>query len=94
MSLWRLYKRFRWWDWIFLFVICGLTVMQVWCTMLNVDYMKNLIAAIQFNQQNDALYNGGMIIAMAAGTCAFQVSIALLASEMTASLATRLRDDV
>ena len=94
MSLWRLYKRFRWWDWIFLFVICGLTVMQVWCTMLNVDYMKNLIAAIQFNQQNDALYNGGMIIAMAAGTFACQVIIALLASEMTASLATRLRDEV
>ena len=94
MSLWRLYKRFRWWDWIFLFVICGLTVMQVWCTMLNVDYMKNLIAAIQFNQQNNALYNGGMIIAMAAGTFACQVIIALLASEMTASLATRLRDEV
>ena len=94
MSLWRLYRRFRWWDWIFLVVICALTVLQVWCTMLNVDYMQNLIAAIQYNRQSDALYNGGMIAAMAASVFACQVIIAFLASEMTASLATRLRDEV
>ena len=94
MSLFRLYKRFRPLDYVFLVCIAGLTVLQVWCTMLNVDYMSDFVTAIMYQQTNDILYNCGMMVAVAFGTVACQIVIAICASSMTASLATKIRDEV
>ena len=94
MSLLRLYSRFRYYDWIFLGCIVGLTVLQVYCSMLNVDYMAGLTQAIVLQNPDSIWWNGGMMVAMAAGQLACQVIIAVLASEMTASLATRLREEI
>ena len=94
MSLLRLYKRFRWYDWVFFAFICGLTVLQVFCSMKNVDYMQGLTKAIVTLDQDAIWWNGGMMVAVAAGQFGCQVVIAILASSMTASLATRLREEV
>lgn len=94
MSLLRLFKRFRFYDWIFLVLISGLTVLQVYCSMRNVDYISGLTGAIILQDPSAIWWNGGMMVAVSAGQFACQVVIAILASEMTASLATRLREEV
>ena len=53
--MFRLYKRFRPLDWGIVALIVGLTVLQVWCTMLLVDYTSEMISAIQLlNCHNSA----------------------------------------
>ena len=44
----KMFKRFRNIDWVFLVVIVGLTIMQVWCTMMMVDYMADIITSITY----------------------------------------------
>lgn len=49
----RLLAHFRKRDWLFLAIIMGLTVLQVWCTMLLTDAMQELISSITYiNYQN------------------------------------------
>ena len=44
----KMFKRFRNIDWVFLVVIIGLTIMQVWCAMMMVDYMADIITSITY----------------------------------------------
>lgn len=44
----KMFKRFRPIDWVFLVLIVGLTILQVWCTMMMVDYMADLIEVITY----------------------------------------------
>ena len=44
----KMFKRFRPIDWVFLVLIVGLTILQVWCTMMMVDYMADLIEVIMY----------------------------------------------
>lgn len=46
--MFKMLKSFRKRDWIALFFIIGLTITQVWCTMMMTDYMSNIIKAIMF----------------------------------------------
>ena len=49
----KLYKKFRPIDWILTFLIIGLTIVQVWCTMLLVDYVQDITKSIIYlNYQN------------------------------------------
>ena len=53
--MFRLYKRLRPLDWGIVAIIVGLTILQVWCTMLLVDYTSEMISAIQLlNCHNSA----------------------------------------
>lgn len=49
----KLLKRFRKIDWLFLTVIIGLTVLQVYCTMKMTDYSSSLISAINYLNLHD-----------------------------------------
>lgn len=42
----KLYKKFRPIDWVLTFLIIGLTIVQVWCTMLLVDYVQDITKSI------------------------------------------------
>ncbi len=44
--MFKLYKKLRPIDWVLLIVLVGLTVLQVYCTMLLVDYTKDIIQSI------------------------------------------------
>lgn len=46
--MFKMLKSFQKRDWIALFFIIGLTITQVWCTMMMTDYMSNIIKAIMF----------------------------------------------
>ena len=49
----KLYKKFRPIDWVLTFLIIGLTIVQVWCTMLLVDYVQDITKSIIYlNYQN------------------------------------------
>ena len=89
MSLLRLYKRFRWYDWVFFAFICGLTVLQVFCSMKNVDYMQGLTKAIVTLDQDAILWNGGMMVAVAAGQFGCQVDSRLLDDRLPCDEAAR-----
>lgn len=46
--MFKLYKKLRPVDWVLLAVLVGLTVLQVYCTMLLVDYIKDVISSITY----------------------------------------------
>ena len=46
--MFKLYKKLRPVDWVLLAVLLGLTVLQVYCTMTLVDFMRDLIRSIQY----------------------------------------------
>ena len=61
----KMFKRFRPIDWVFLVLIVGLTILQVWCTMMMVDYMADLIEVIMYlSYQGDPSGLGGEFLAI------------------------------
>lgn len=97
--MFKLYKKLRPLDWVLLAVLLGLTVVQVWCTMLLVDYTREIIAAITrvsygLATVNDIWYNGGMMLAVAAGSMAGQVLVGLIAAFVSTGLSARIRTEV
>ena len=68
--MFKLYKKLRPVDWVLLVVLLGLTILQVYCTMTLVDFMRDLVQSIQFlgykndPSQLDAL---GAIVAAVGG---------------------------
>ena len=46
--MFKLYTRLRKRDWALVAIIVGLTVLQVWCTMLMVDYISDIILSITY----------------------------------------------
>ncbi|HBN12451.1 MAG TPA: multidrug ABC transporter ATP-binding protein [Clostridiales bacterium] len=95
----KLYKKLRLVDWILLAVLLGLTVVQVWCTMLLVDYTKDIITAITKVSLNlattgDIWYNGGMMLLVAGGSGVAQMLVGLIASFVSANLSARIRTEV
>ena len=140
--MFKLYKKLRHVDWVLLAVLVGLTVLQVYCTMLLVDYIKDIISSITYlNYHNnpaaispeigaavsengwdyivgvigeggfpdelaslllkaanaktgDILYNGGMMLLVAASSAVAQGLVGLIASYVSAGLSARLRSAV
>jgi len=46
--MFKLYRNFRKRDWLLVVLIIGFTVLQVWCTMSIVDYIKEVISSITY----------------------------------------------
>lgn len=135
----KLYKKFRPIDWLLTVIIIGLTILQVWCTMLLVDYISGITNAIIYlNAQNtisaalpdgmsiadltfqqiqpiigtsssitaetwpliqsasvgDIWFNGGMMVAVSAGSAGCQFVIAVMAAYISSNFATILRTDL
>lgn len=95
----KLYKRFKPLDWVFVALIVGLTVLQVYCTMTMIDYVKGIITAVQelftgTSTTADIWYNGGMIVAVALGGAGCQAVISILASFVAANMGTDIRAEL
>ncbi len=54
--MFKLYTRLRKRDWWFVAIIVVLTVLQVYCTMLMVDYISGMIEAIQYLNCHNSAY--------------------------------------
>ena len=46
--MFKLYRNFKKRDWLLVALILGFTVLQVWCTMTIVDYVRDVIESITF----------------------------------------------
>ncbi len=97
--MFKLYSRFRKRDWALIVLIIGITVLQVYCSMLMIDYISNLISSITYlsngiGSPTDIWYWGGMIVLVATGSTCCQILIAVLASYITANLSTDIRKDL
>ena len=46
--MFKLYKNLKKHDWVFVVLVVGLTVLQVYCSMTMIDYLSGLIKSIQF----------------------------------------------
>ncbi|MCI1245524.1 MAG: ABC transporter ATP-binding protein/permease [Bacilli bacterium] len=46
--MFKLYRNFKKQDWVFVALIMGLTVLQVYCSMTLIDFLQSLIKSIQF----------------------------------------------
>jgi ATP-binding cassette subfamily B multidrug efflux pump len=46
--MFKLYKNLKKHDWVFVVLVVGLTVLQVYCSMTMIDYLSALIKSIQF----------------------------------------------
>ncbi len=93
----KIYKYLKPWQWLLVVLIAGLTVGQVWCTMSLVDYVEGSINAILAAVQTDAgtgdiWFNGGMMIAYALGSAAFQTACSFAASYLGSDMSRNLRD--
>lgn len=99
--MFKLYKKLRKRDWVLVAIIIGLTILQVYCTMLMVDYIQYLIGAISgiyyqlpgFSTA-DIWFNGGMMVLVAASSMVCQIIIEVLASYITADFATSVRTEL
>ncbi len=67
--MFKLYKKLSVRDWIFLIVLSGLTVLQVYCTMTLVDYIQKIIQSITYlnYHNNPALISEELAALVAAG---------------------------
>lgn len=59
----KLYRKFRPLDWVFTVLIIGLTVLQVYCTMLMVDYVQGITQSILYLNIHNALVDSGVDLA-------------------------------
>lgn len=63
--MFKLYRNFRKRDWLLVILILGFTVLQVWCTMSIVDYIKEVISSITYvNYHNHPELLGQEVSAM------------------------------
>ena len=63
--MFKLYRNFKKRDWLLIALILGFTVLQVWCTMTIVDYVRYVIESITFvNYQNHPELLGEEVPAM------------------------------
>lgn len=63
--MFKLYRNFKKYDWLLIALILGFTVLQVWCTMTIVDYVRDVIESITFvNYHNHPELLGDSVPAM------------------------------
>ena len=53
--MFELYKRLRKRDWVLVAIIVGLTVLQVYCTMLMTDYIRDMITSITYLNYHNSM---------------------------------------
>ncbi len=97
----KIYKYLKAWDWVFVVLIVGITIAQVYFTMTVVDYVQYTIQAIS-NISNgldgagvgDIWYNGGMMVvyALCMGVC--QVATCFIAARVASNLSATLRHNL
>ncbi len=97
----RLMRFLKWFDFISIIAIIGLTVFQVYCTMSLTDYVRDIVAAIV--EQGTRIQMGlssdvseiwrcaGMMILFSALSALTQIVISVMASGLSAGLAKNIR---
>ncbi len=95
----KIMKSLRKIDWLFLALILGMTILQVFCTMTLTDAIGDLtrtIIAAQagMKEEKDIWIGAGIMVGYATGSMVCQGISAFFASIISASLVTRLRKNL
>lgn len=92
----KLYRRFKPLEIALIFVIIGITVFQVWCSMQLVDYLQYTVADISSPtgvDTNGVWRDGGLMIMYSALVMLAQVIIAFIAPLIGSRLTYRIRKE-
>ncbi len=96
--MFRLMRRFTWYDWIIATCILALTVFQVWIELKLPEYMGSIIGVLTNPGvvATKALIwqKGGIMIGIVLGSVAITMTTSVLASFVATGLARRVRHDI
>ncbi len=92
----KIFTRLRKRDFLFLLLVVGLVVGQVWLELKIPEYSKSLSTAVSANQidTNEVWRNGGMMLLCAFGAMAFAIGTGFLTSIIAADFAKKIRDEL
>ena len=97
--MFKLLKKFRPLDWLFVALIVGLTVLQVWCTMKITDYIAELIRKINYiavgqTDANAIWISACYLLLFVVSYTLTAMLISIIASAITAHFATTVRSEI
>lgn len=96
--MFRLMKRFIWYDWLIAISIFGLTIFQVWIELKLPEYMGSIIGVLTqpgLTPTKALIWQkGGTMIGIVLGSVAITIVTSCLASFVATGLARRVRRDV
>lgn len=89
----KILRYLKWYDWLGIFSIFGLTVSQVFCDLKLPEYMVKILSSIQSGTK-EVWANGGMIMLYVSISIAISIVISFLSSIIASKFANRLRRQV
>lgn len=95
----KLMKFLNWKEWVAIFFVFALVAVQVYSSLLLVEYMGNIVRAIGDGALigniglywNDILYNGGMMLFMVSINIVGRIISSYLSSLITSNLSSKIR---
>lgn len=93
--MFKLFKYLKWIDYLYLFFMVGLVVLQVWLDLELPNYMATIIRYLQMEEMpdrvNQILINGGYMLACAVGSLLSAVIVNFFVAKISARLSASLR---
>ena len=93
--MFKLFKYLKWIDYLYLFFMVGLVVLQVWLDLQLPNYMATIIRYLQMEEMpdrvNKILINGGYMLACAVGSLLSAVIVNFFVAKISARLSASLR---
>ena len=96
MNILKLFKHLKWIDWLFIAVVCGFIVLQVWLDLRLPEYTENLMTELGQEEisTTNILINGGYMLACAFGSLASAILVGFFTANISSRLAYNLRNKV
>ena len=93
--MFKLFKYLKWIDYLYLFFMVGLVVLQVWLDLQLPNYMATIIRYLQMEEMpdrvNKILINGGYMLACAVGSLLSAIIVNFFVAKISARLSASLR---
>ena len=93
--MFKLFKYLKWIDYLYLFFMVGLVVLQVWLDLELPNYMATIIRYLQMEEMpdrvNKILINGGYMLACAVGSLLSAIIVNFFVAKISARLSASLR---
>lgn len=93
--MFKLFKYLKWIDYLYLFFMVGLVVLQVWLDLELPNYMATIIRYLQMEEMpdrvNQILINGGYMLACAVGSLLSAIIVNFFVAKISARLSASLR---
>ncbi len=100
MNILRLFKNLKWIDYLFIGIVCGLIVLQVWLDLELPSYTENIMLELAKLQEgleaelSVILVNGGYMLACAFGSLASAICVGFCTANLSSRLAYNLRGKI